>query len=694
MKKEKENLDYLVKSFEQDFGNVTKLNYDQRKFFKIKFIELISSRKRIIDLENSTKYVLLDTLLESLTNPVKAPRKILFFSKYFFSKAYYFIRKNETKLPLRKIILSLLRPLYKKINTCFHGRPKANLVKNTLIMAAEDFQPKRKDITIGVIMDKFSYDCFKYEANLVIFTPENWKEVLSNNTPDFLLVESAWRGNNNSWMGYLNDLGKVEDSRLFELVNWCKDKNIKTVFWNKEDPPHFERFITAAKLFDYVFTTDIDCVPRYKGMLGHERVFCLPFGAQPKIHNPIGSKPKVHDVAFAGSWYEKNHDARKRQMKYMLEPAFKYKLHIFDRNYSRNNDTLRFPEKYMPFIVGEASYQEINYIYKIYKVFLNVNSVSASPTMFSRRVFEILASGTCVVSSYSKGIDEILGSDLVKMSNSWEETKRHLDQLIKDEAKRERLAHLGVRMVLQHHTYSNRLKYIIDNIDLNTKDSETSKREITIVAYANSEESINSLLESYSRQEYAEKEMILLLDETNLNGAKWERLAQACESITITKVDKTIDRQEWMHKALEVAKYEYIAVFDGACFYGKHYLGDLNMAFDFTDASIVGKGSYYTYFEDEQALALNNRHMNHCYTPLVLAEACIIKKEVFSRLKAKTESNQAQQGNFLTDCASEGFKIYSADRYNFVQIQKGKATKLADYEIVNYSKDYINQIEI
>ena len=52
------------------------------------------------------------------------------------------------------------------------------------------------------------------------------------------------------------------------MLNYCRSRGIPTVFWNKEDPPHFDDFIGAAKEFDFVFTTDADCVPMYREALG------------------------------------------------------------------------------------------------------------------------------------------------------------------------------------------------------------------------------------------------------------------------------------------------------------------------------------------------------------------------------------------------------------------------------------------
>ena len=159
---------------------------------------------------------------------------------------------------------------------------------------------------------------------------------------------------------------------------WCKTQNIPTAFWSKEDPGYYDDLLDAARLFDYVFTTDADCVERYKKDLGHNNIFCLPFAVQPRIHNPIGSWEKIRDIAFAGSWYEgeeeyKKH--RKEQMANILAPALLYDVDIYDRYYTLNSDRYRFPEQYQPYIVGELPYEEMVYAYRIYEVFLNVNII-------------------------------------------------------------------------------------------------------------------------------------------------------------------------------------------------------------------------------------------------------------------------------------------------------------------------------
>jgi hypothetical protein len=132
----------------------------------------------------------------------------------------------------------------------------------------KDSKIELKNIKIASILDKFSYECFKYECNFMPVSYDNWKIQLEMENPNFLLVKSAWSGNNNLWKNKIVNLHISHDKSLENLVHWCKYNNIPTVFWNKEDPGNFNMFIEAAKLFDYVFTTDINCIERYKDWMG------------------------------------------------------------------------------------------------------------------------------------------------------------------------------------------------------------------------------------------------------------------------------------------------------------------------------------------------------------------------------------------------------------------------------------------
>ena len=121
---------------------------------------------------------------------------------------------------------------------------------------------------VAAILDTFTEHSLRYEANLLLLSREHWRAEIEEARPAFLLVESAFSGNNGEWQYRILDYENLADNPLRELLQYCRSKGIPTVFWNKEDPPHFDEFIGAAKEFDFVFTSDADCVPLYREALG------------------------------------------------------------------------------------------------------------------------------------------------------------------------------------------------------------------------------------------------------------------------------------------------------------------------------------------------------------------------------------------------------------------------------------------
>ncbi|MBF8808482.1 MAG: hypothetical protein IC227_09595 [Enterococcus lacertideformus] len=231
--------------------------------------------------------------------------------------------------------------------------------------------------------------CFGEEAQLISFTPQTWKQILTQNHPDLLLVESAWHGNNRTWEYKIGKYHGEDRSEIKALLQWCKEKEVPTVFWNKEDPFHFDKFIETAKLFDYIFTTDVSMIPKYENVTKKKNVSYLSFAAQPSIHNPTKIiKSRKEKICFAGTYYANRHEERKKDLNVLLSLAQEYGLDIYDRNYYRQEPEFKYPKEYQENIVGTLHYSEILNAYKGYKFLLNVNSVKHSESMFSRRVFE------------------------------------------------------------------------------------------------------------------------------------------------------------------------------------------------------------------------------------------------------------------------------------------------------------------
>lgn len=283
---------------------------------------------------------------------------------------------------------------------------------------------------------------------------------------DLLLVESAWQGHKNSWkykIASYPDVPKRNNHALRRLVERAKDKGIPTVFWNKEDGVHFDRFIDSAKLFDHVFTVDETCIPRYKAVMGEDAsVHTMMFAVQPKFHHFSGFNFKHNRANFVGSYSQHVHEQRRLWQDALFQSAADsgLGLTVFDRNSDRKSANYRYPDFGDTRILPAVDYPDTAQIYKDYLVSLNVNTVDQSPTMFSRRLVEILACGGIAVTTPALSVDRYFADychvvhDSAQMLDLFERLKYGPNQEDLDRAE------AGARYVAENHTWAHRLAHI------------------------------------------------------------------------------------------------------------------------------------------------------------------------------------------------------------------------------------------
>lgn len=336
------------------------------------------------------------------------------------------------------------------------------------VLGSRPTQPRRfAGLRVATVVDDFTRACLQPEVTLLAVDARAWRIQLPAFRPQLLFVESAWRGAAASWKRRVASYPGHRDDTLATLVRWCRRRDIPTVFWNKEDPVHFERFAASARLFDHVFTTEETCVDAYHRRCGLApgRVHPLMFAAQPVIHHP-GCERRDDVVCFAGSYGEAELGARRDDLEMLLDGAAGFDLRILDRqSAARATGKNTFPARYQRFVRDRVDYRALADLQRRHKVFLNVNAVRASRTMFSRRVFELLASGASVVSSPSVGIEALFG-DVVAVVGDREAAAAAIRRLLEDEPHRAATAARGIERVLDGHTYQHRIAEVCAAVGL------------------------------------------------------------------------------------------------------------------------------------------------------------------------------------------------------------------------------------
>ncbi|WP_141748917.1 glycosyltransferase [Corynebacterium sp. HMSC072A02] len=328
-----------------------------------------------------------------------------------------------------------------------------------------------KDLRVAVVLDEFSFKSFAPEFQPIVVSPSNWREKFLVERPDLFLCESAWSGPdsvNREWKGSVySSINFEKENRhaLLSILEYCNEHSIPTVFWNKEDPTHYtdkvHNFVDTAVRFDHIFTTDAECVERYKQDFNHPSVHCLPFAVQPRLFNPIEDSSRTSALVFAGGWYS-NHEDRSASMTRIFRSALSSGrgLKIYDRFHASGDPLHMYPEEFEEFTVPPVSYDQVSRVYKESELGLTINTVVDSETMFARRIFELMACNTYVVSNYSKGVEDFFG-DTVTFADL------HPDELkliSREEIARRRRVNLN--RVLQEHTYRNRFQSIVDTVGL------------------------------------------------------------------------------------------------------------------------------------------------------------------------------------------------------------------------------------
>lgn len=533
-------------------------------------------------------------------------------------------------------------------------------------VAIPDGPVLRPDLRVAVILDRFSTLALRYEWDQVPVTPEGWRDEVADHPPALLFVESAWNGNDDAWrLTVPGPEGPTEELRA--LVDWCREHGIPSVFWNKEDPPNYDRFIAVARLFDQVLTVDANCLPAYRRDLGHNRVSLLPFAAQPRIHNPVrAGMVAAHDVAFAGSYFTDRHPERREQMDYLLGAALDFDLHIYARK-PGSGPQYRFPPQFERRIVGTVPYEQMLAAAHAYKVFLNVNSVIDSPTMCARRLFELSAAQAAVLSGPAAAVDPFFGAD-IPVAHDRASADRLLRVLLDDAEDRDRQALRAHRRVFARHLYRHRVNDVLATVGLPTYQLDQS---ITGVVAVLSPAGISRVLGQLGSQKHEDFELVLVTRGFELDHTEVERALDgadlAADRVVLRRANPNASHVHCLGLGIEAASGRYVATMSDSDLYAPFFLADLVHAFEYTSAQIIGKRAHYASLPADSATVLRFPQEEHAYTDQVLDGTLMTAREIAQRSFSQgTDTVRGFQGAVH----KQGGAIYASDRFNYVAVHR------------------------
>ncbi|RZU61546.1 glycosyltransferase [Zhihengliuella halotolerans] len=399
---------------------------------------------------------------------------------------------------------------------------------------------------VGIIADEFVFRSFDGLADFVQITPKNYEQHIAE--VDLLLVVTTWRGvDGSSWVGLGSPGSQRRRILVDELIPAYRNADVPVIFYSKEDPPNYERFLPIAQACDVIFTSAMEKVLDYRRDCPSARfVDVLKFGVNPRHHSPIGSRPGQNDMAyFAGAWLPEKYPQRTSEGQRLLRGILEggRRLALIDR-YSDLKGTdprYAYTSEFKYFLGHKRDHSELMSLQRISDMGINLNSVADSQTMFANRVLELQAAGALVFSTYNKGVNSDYPQ--VYISTTTKDVARTLEVMTFEEMRRAQAD--GIRKVFSEDHAQLRVDQIVAAAGFDVPD-----RSLTVVAIA--EETSPELVAAMQNQSLGPVEIIASADLSSIAA-------------------------------------DVVLPLSNDLAYGVHYAKDMVTAFTYTDADIVAK---------------------------------------------------------------------------------------------------------
>jgi glycosyltransferase involved in cell wall biosynthesis len=192
---------------------------------------------------------------------------------------------------------------------------------------------------------------------------------------------------------------------------------------------------------------------------------------------------------------------------------------------------------------------------------------------------------------------------------------------------------------------------------------------ISVIACTNRQAYVPNIIKNFQRQTLFEKELIIIVNslemEVELAGDK------------ILRFPEEVSLGECLNKGVSEAKYDYVTKMDDDDYYGPDYLKEVYEALVQKKADVVGKSSFYIYFQKNEELRLYNPNCdnrwivnNGRYKSAYFFSGATLafKKTVLDKISFP-DVNVGEDSGFQRLCFEGGLKMYSLSKANYAYLR-------------------------
>jgi hypothetical protein len=275
--------------------------------------------------------------------------------------------------------------------------------------------------------------------------------------------------------------------------------------------------------------------------------------------------------------------------------------------------------------------------------------------------------GTPVVSTPSPAIGGFFAEDEVLQVATPQEAEWTLRALVRSPELRDRMVHTAQRRIWQGHTYGHRVDDVLAAAGLAT--APRPRPPVSALVSTNRPHQVEHVLRQLAAQEGVDLQVLLLGHGVEL-GEDVEALAAdlGLEQFVRLAAPASDPLGSCLNRLVEAADGDVVAKVDDDDLYGPQYLSDQLYALDYSGADVVGKQAHHMYLASHDATILRFPDREHRYTDLVMGPTIVTRREV-AATHPFPAVRRGEDTGFLRDVVAGGGRVYSADRWQFIQVR-------------------------
>lgn len=505
---------------------------------------------------------------------------------------------------------------------------------------------KNTCLRMACMVEERLYQGLRFEGEVLLLTPSNWKAILKYAKPDFILLESVLISSCGHWHMGQNE-ASCEQQKIVQMLAYAAELSIPTVYWMTKGHEYHDMYKAFYGLVDFVFCADPRELEKIQAD-GIDADLLLPC-IQPAIYNPF--RHYAHYDTFAlNVLFDGWADLVRLQDKIgVLKEIQKYGLSIIESRYrifqNRRSD---FPE-YLDSILGCTSRQGRISALKYAKSYITFAQTLSTQTEQQWMTLEAAACRLPVVHNGTLKDDDVRKNIVMECSNPFESLLA-FTRFEKDGLYRERFAHKGWRAVHQFHTFSRRLNRICEKIGIEGGVNEFPKVSVVTPTYRR--EKLKSCLDTFQRQSYPNRELVIVFNGNALPSLSEAGVDTPMKNVKIMNVPGDLFAGACMNQGHLQATGDYCFRMDDDDHYGANYISDMVLSAKALDAELFGKPPSPLIFEGDHTVYLRKQKMPFCIVPYNL----LAKKDIWIG-----GNSIAGQGQFFKNVHYDDLSFEAAD---------------------------------